>query len=113
MIPLTATPSRFSTILAFFFLGMMTDGVARWNFDSVLETPQQISQGGTSGSILPAFNMTLFNATMSAAAIASAKAQVASLSSDVIMNVTLVWDPIPANISLYFNGFALLVDDGW
>lgn len=43
LIPGTGFPSKLSALMQAFLLGMFLNGVARWGFDSILQTAAQVS----------------------------------------------------------------------
>ncbi|GAA6060100.1 hypothetical protein JCM10212_003508 [Sporobolomyces blumeae] len=69
LMPGTAFVTRPSAIFQGFLLGLFLDGIARWGFDSIVETTESLIGDGTLGTSLPVFltNSTTFvyNATES------------------------------------------------
>ncbi|GAA6029243.1 hypothetical protein JCM8097_003583 [Rhodosporidiobolus ruineniae] len=95
LIPGTAFVTRPSAIFQGFLTGLFLNGIARWGFDSILETPASLVGDGTSGSPLPVF---LTNSTNFAAAVG--EGVIRWMSADEAGADAATWD-----------GFALLVDD--
>ncbi|KAG8744691.1 hypothetical protein FRC10_009605 [Ceratobasidium sp. 414] len=94
--PLTAFPTRLSAIYQAFLLGMFLQGVAKFGFDSILQTAAELRRDAPLGSSLPSFitnSTTVFPANLA--------------------NVSVAWDPISAELanSEGWNEFSLLVDD--
>lgn len=94
--PGTAILTRPSAVFQGFLLGMLQDGVARWGFESILQTPSELIGDAATGSALPGF---LTNSTNFARTAA--------------VSGTIQFVPIPANMTAAheYDGFALLVDD--
>ncbi|KAG8716014.1 hypothetical protein FRC11_011270 [Ceratobasidium sp. 423] len=95
LIPLTAVPSRVSAVCQAFLLGMFLQGVAKFDFDSILQTAAELQRDASLGSSLPSF------VTNSSAAISS------------LTNASISWNAISSELSDSegWNGFSLLVDD--
>ncbi|CAE6524352.1 unnamed protein product [Rhizoctonia solani] len=93
--PLTAVPSRVSAVCQAFLLGMFLQGVAKFDFDSILQTAAELQRDAPLGSSLPSF------ITNSSTAIFS------------LTNASINWDAISSELSDSegWNGFSLLVDD--
>ncbi|QRW05003.1 LCCL domain protein [Ceratobasidium sp. AG-Ba] len=94
--PLTGFPTRLSAIYQAFLLGMFLQGVAKFGFDSILQTAAELRRDAPLGSSLPSF------VTNSSAVIPSS-----------FGNATIAWNAISAELtnSEGWNGFSLLVDD--
>ncbi|GAA5848811.1 hypothetical protein JCM3766R1_005315 [Sporobolomyces carnicolor] len=94
LMPGTAFVTRPSAIFQGFLLGLFLQGVGRWGFDSILETPASLVGDGTFGTSIPEF---LTNST------------------NFLSNATAVvrWKSIAeANVEAeLWDGFELLVDD--
>ncbi|GAA6019324.1 hypothetical protein JCM10207_001262 [Rhodosporidiobolus poonsookiae] len=95
LIPGTAFVTRPSAIFQGFLTGLFLNGIARWGFDSILETPASLVGDGSLGSSLPIF---LTNSSTFAAA--AAEGVIRWMSPDEAGVASEGWD-----------GFALLVDD--
>ncbi|KIP12412.1 hypothetical protein PHLGIDRAFT_123962 [Phlebiopsis gigantea 11061_1 CR5-6] len=93
LMPGTAFPTRLSAIYQGFLLGMFLNGVAAFDFASILETVADLRRDAALGSALPSFSTTAatFNASIS------------------LVNQTIAWNPITDTAD--WDGFALLVDD--
>ncbi|KAJ1311648.1 hypothetical protein OPQ81_010124 [Rhizoctonia solani] len=93
--PLTAVPSRVSAVCQAFLLGMFLQGVAKFGFDSILQTATELQRDAPFGSSLPSF------VTNSSTIISS------------LTNASISWNAIPSELSDSegWNGFSLLVDD--
>lgn len=84
--PGTAFVTRPSAFFQAFLLGMFLNGVARWGFDSLLQTAESLRGDAALGTELPAFTN--------------------------ITDATVVsWEAIPSELTGSWDGFALLVDD--
>ncbi|EJD55071.1 hypothetical protein AURDEDRAFT_109546 [Auricularia subglabra TFB-10046 SS5] len=94
LIPLTAFPTRPSAVYQAFCLGMFLNGVAKFKFDSILQTPAELRRDAPLGSSLPIFltNSTSFNASI-------------PLSQQVLQ-----WNTFP-DTEEGWNGFSLIIDD--
>ncbi|KAG9127371.1 hypothetical protein FRC07_014535 [Ceratobasidium sp. 392] len=94
--PLTAFPTRLSAIYQAFLLGMFLQGVAKFGFDSILQTAAELRRDAPLGSSLPAF---VTNSTITFPAS--------------LANVSVAWSPISTELTDTegWNGFSLLVDD--
>jgi hypothetical protein len=53
--PGTAFVTRPSAIFQGFLLGLFLEGIGRWGFDSILETPASLIGDGTLGTSIPQF----------------------------------------------------------
>lgn len=53
LLPGTALQTRPSLLYQGLLVGLFLNGIARWGFDSVLQTPSQLLNGAPSGSLLP------------------------------------------------------------
>ncbi|CUA77503.1 putative protein YIL067C [Saccharomyces cerevisiae S288c] [Rhizoctonia solani] len=95
LMPLTAVPSRVSAVCQAFLLGMFLQGVAKFGFDSILQSAAELQRDAPLGSSLPSFY------TNSSTLISS------------LTNTSISWDAISSELSDSegWNGFSLLVDD--
>ncbi|KDN39566.1 LOW QUALITY PROTEIN: hypothetical protein RSAG8_08722, partial [Rhizoctonia solani AG-8 WAC10335] len=95
LMPLTAVPSRVSAICQAFLLGMFLQGVAKFGFDSILQTATELRRDAPLGSSLPSF-------------VTNASTIISDLT-----NTSISWDAISSELSDSegWNGFSLLVDD--
>ncbi|PAV22276.1 LCCL domain-containing [Pyrrhoderma noxium] len=93
IMPITAFPTRLSAIYQAFFLGMFLNGVAAFDFDSILQTAEELRRDAAIGTVLPTFitNSTTYNASIP------------------WINQTIAWDAIVDTAD--WDGFSLLVDD--
>lgn len=93
LIPGTGFPTRLSAIYQGFLLGMFLNGVAAFDFDSILQTAADLVRDAPLGTDLPTFatNSTTLNASLP------------------LVNQTIFWHTFPANDT--WDGFSLLVDD--
>ena len=91
----TAFVTRPSAIFQGFLVGLFLQGAARWGFDSILETVEQLVGDGTFGTSLPVFltNSTTFAAAATQGVISWMTIEEAGVTSEG-------WD-----------GYSLLVDD--
>jgi hypothetical protein len=103
LLPFCAPPTRLSTIYAFILLGVMLDGISRWQFDSILQTVAEIARDGAVGTELPTFAMDGYNMTVNATTLAT---------ETVNRTISVMWNAIPAEFENSWNGFQLIVDDG-
>ncbi|CAE6453930.1 unnamed protein product [Rhizoctonia solani] len=95
LMPLTAVPSRVSAVCQAFLLGMFLQGVAKFGFDSILQTAAELRRDAPLGSSLPSF------VTNSSTIISN------------LTNTSISWNAISSELldSEGWNGFSLLVDD--
>jgi len=95
ILPCTAFPTRLSAIYQGFFLGMFLNGVAAFDFDSILQTSAELQRDAPAGTVLPTFltNSSTWNASIP------------------FTNQSIFWNDIPAAANNTWNGFSLLVDD--
>ncbi|KZW02660.1 hypothetical protein EXIGLDRAFT_816420 [Exidia glandulosa HHB12029] len=94
LMPLTAFPTRPSAAYQAFCLGMFLNGIAKFKFDSFLQTPAELRRDAPLGSSLPVFltNSTSYNASVP------------------LQSQTLFWDTFP-NTDEGWNGYSLVIDD--
>lgn len=57
LVPGTSFQNRPSLIYQGLLIGLFINGIARWGFDSILQTPAELSQGMQKGSLLPAISV--------------------------------------------------------
>ncbi|PVF97601.1 hypothetical protein CPB86DRAFT_760022 [Serendipita vermifera] len=93
IIPLTAFPTRLSSIYQAFCLGMFLNGAAKFGLDSILQTADELRRDAPLGSDLPSFLTT--SATWN--------------TSIPLTSQTLQWQGFPNGSS--WDSYALLVDD--
>lgn len=103
LIPGTALQTRPSLFFQGLLVGWFINGVARWDFASVLQTPDELRGDAQLGSPLPTILTPLLalaaNATLSAAVDATA----------AVSNITFQWEPPPASGN--YDGISMLVND--
>ncbi|GAA5848300.1 hypothetical protein JCM8547_004472 [Rhodosporidiobolus lusitaniae] len=95
LIPGTAFVTRPSAIFQGFLTGLFLNGIARWGFDSILETPASLVGDGALGTALPVF---LTNSSTAVESLAEGVVRWMGVSEAGVEGEG--WD-----------GFALLVDD--
>ncbi|KAH7345199.1 hypothetical protein B0J17DRAFT_638788 [Rhizoctonia solani] len=95
LMPITAVPSRVSAVCQAFLLGMFLQGVAKFGFDSILQTAAELRRDAPLESPLPSF------VTNSSSTISN------------LTNTSISWNAISSELldSEGWNGFSLLVDD--
>lgn len=84
-LPGTSLQTRPSLLYQGILVGLFINGIARWGFDSLLQTPGQLLQGGELGSLLPEISAPLISDT----------------------NITFAF----ADIAEGFDGVSVLVND--
>lgn len=85
LLPGTAMQNRPSLIYQGLLVGLFINGIARWGFDSILQTPGQLLGDGQLGSDLPSIVNSAINAN----------------------NISFSWGPIADN----YDGMSILVND--
>lgn len=85
LLPGTAMQNRPSLLYQGLLVGLFINGIARWGFDSVLQTAAQLQGDALLGSALPNITAPVFGAN----------------------NVTFTWPPIPDK----YDGLSVLVND--
>lgn len=70
-------------------LGLFLNGAARWGFDSVLQTVDEVRRDAALGSDLPSFALTSLDPS----------------------NPLITWSAIPESLTSSWDGFALLIND--
>lgn len=105
LLPLAALPNRFSTVMAFILLGIMSDGVSRFGFDSILQNSADLLRDGIRGTGVPQFNMDLYNTTFESNITRFAN------SDQTFLTLTVSWNPIPSDLKQSWVGFSVIVDD--
>ncbi|KAH8923081.1 hypothetical protein BT69DRAFT_190869, partial [Atractiella rhizophila] len=89
--PGTAFKTRVSALLQAFLLGMFLNGVARWDYDAIFQTPDELRGDATFGTDVPSFatNDTNFQPNQR----------------------VISWPSIPSDLTSSWSGHSLLVDD--
>lgn len=87
LIPGTAMQNRPSLLYQGLLIGLFINGIARWGFDSILQTPGDLIGDGPLGTLLPQI----------AAPLVGAAAR----------NITFTWGAIPRD----YDGISILVND--
>ncbi|KAI9337875.1 hypothetical protein DFJ73DRAFT_628761, partial [Zopfochytrium polystomum] len=111
LVPMAGFATQLSTILGWVALGIASDGVARWGFDSLLQTTDELRRDGALGSGTPQF---VVNATFFAngTAVSTEPPVVGGVRLDGFRNVSIGWaDGAVSRKSAGYSGFSLLVDD--
>lgn len=85
LVPGTAMQNRPSLLYQGLLVGLFINGIARWGYDSILQTPADLLQDGQLGSMLPTILPPIITAT----------------------NITFKWAPIPKK----YDGISILVND--
>ncbi|KAK5726308.1 hypothetical protein LTR17_012837 [Elasticomyces elasticus] len=57
LLPGTSFQNRPSLVFQGLLVGMFINGIARWGFDSILQTPSELLQGAQGGTLLPAISV--------------------------------------------------------
>ncbi|TKA29510.1 hypothetical protein B0A50_03523 [Salinomyces thailandicus] len=92
LLPGTCFQNRPSLLYQGLLVGLFINGIARWGFDSILQTPSELSQGAQKGTPLPAVS-------------------VLGLGSS---NITFNLGPLPkwdSKTEMLFDGISVLVND--
>lgn len=92
LLPGTSVPTRASLLYQGILLGLFVNGVARWGFASILETPDSLRSDSAFDSMVPSI-------TESVSAGADA----------LISNISFTWALPPAGLAL--DGISILVND--
>ncbi|CDZ98196.1 LCCL domain [Phaffia rhodozyma] len=94
--PALGFATRVSAGLQALLLGIFSDGVAKFGYDSILQTASELRRDAALGSTLPSFiaNSTRF-----------------SLNQTGLGSLTVAWEPIPADLVNVWDGFSLLLND--
>ncbi|PHH67796.1 hypothetical protein CDD82_1111 [Ophiocordyceps australis] len=94
LLPGTSMQTRPSLLYQGFLLGLFINGVARWGFDPVLQTSQDLQGDGQRDTLLPTIAEPTINLGNGPGSLS---------------NVTFTWDT-PADVQMY-DGFSVLVND--
>lgn len=92
LLPGTSFQNRPSLIYQGLLNGLFINGIARWGFDSILQTPDELLQGVTEGTLLPAISVLAIGAR----------------------NITFDLGPLPvfdAKMKVSWDGISVLVND--
>lgn len=94
-LPGTSIQTRPALLYQGILVGLFINGIARWGFDPVLQTTEDLRQDGPWNSLLPSIYEPLIQlATTSTLPFATS-------------NITFTWPPVPAP----FDGMSVLVND--
>jgi hypothetical protein len=107
LIPGTAMQTRVSLLFQGLLFGWFINGAARWGFDAILQTPDELQNDAQLGSALPEIlepiiSLATANATATAAAVVSATATALS-------SITFKWGAVPVGGT--YDGISVLVND--
>ncbi|KAI6782892.1 LCCL domain-containing protein [Emericellopsis cladophorae] len=94
LLPGTSMQTRPSLVYQGLLIGLFINGIARWNFDAVLQTPGELRGDAQLGTELPVINTP---------SIALAN------STDMSSNITFIWEAPSKQKS--FDGISILVND--
>ena len=86
LLPGTAMQTRPSLLYQGLLVGLFIDGIARWGFDSILQTPAELQGDALTGSALPNISHPVIAGTS---------------------DISFTWDPIPKG----YDGMSILVND--
>lgn len=92
LLPGTSFQNRPSLVYQGLLVGLFVNGIARWGFDSILQTPYELLQGAQRGSLLPVVSVLAVGAR----------------------NITFDLGPLPrwdAKAKLVYDGISVLVND--
>ncbi|KAK4542281.1 hypothetical protein LTR36_006934 [Oleoguttula mirabilis] len=92
LLPGTSFQNRPSLVYQGLLVGLFVNGIARWGFDSILQTPGELLQGAQRGSLLPVVSVLAMGAR----------------------NITFNLGPLPrwdAKAKLLYDGISVLVND--
>ncbi|KAK1719549.1 LCCL domain-containing protein [Colletotrichum lupini] len=92
LLPGTSMQTRTSLFYQGMLLGLFVNGIARWGFDSVLQTPDELREDGPFNSLLPQIAKPIFS------------------TGSFEPSVTFSW-LVPPNIANEFDGISALVND--
>jgi len=92
-LPGTSLQTRPSLLYQGLLVGLFINGVARWGFDSILQTADALREDGAFGSLVPNISASATPATGSGSN----------------MTLSLAWDLPPASANM--NGISILVND--
>lgn len=95
-LPGTSMQTRPALLYQGILVGLFINGIARWGFDPVLQTTEDLRQDGPWNSLLPQIYKPLIQLASSPTTLAFATS-----------NITFTWPPIPAP----FDGMSVLVND--
>ena len=91
LLPGTSMQTRPSLIYQGILVGLFINGIARWGYDSLLQTPAQLFEGDQKGTPLPEIQVPIINAGAAGTAA----------------NITFLWEGIPTD----WDGISVLVND--
>lgn len=105
LLPGTSMQTRPSLVYQGLLVGLFINGIARWGFDSVLQTPDALQGDAQLGSELPTI-------PSPAIALASNASSIASDNVTSSSNITFTWDPPTGGVDgSAFDGISILVND--
>ncbi|KAJ4211856.1 hypothetical protein NW759_012144 [Fusarium solani] len=90
LLPGTSVQTRSSLLYQGILLGLFVNGIARWGFDSVLQTPADLRQDGAFNSFVPTIDTPVIASTPTG------------------FNISFSWQGPPTPL---FNGISVLVND--
>ncbi|KAM0421269.1 hypothetical protein ACHAPT_010991 [Fusarium lateritium] len=90
LLPGTSVQTRSSLLYQGILLGLFVNGIARWGFDSVLQTPADLRQDGAFNSLVPTIDTPVITSTSTG------------------FNISFSWQGPPTPL---FNGISVLVND--
>ncbi|EMC93964.1 hypothetical protein BAUCODRAFT_141375 [Baudoinia panamericana UAMH 10762] len=92
LLPGTSFQNRPSLLYQGLLVGLFVNGIARWGFDSILQTPGELFQGAQQGTLLPAVSVLAIGAS----------------------NITFNLGPLPQyerKADVFWDGISVLVND--
>ena len=90
LLPGTSVQTRSSLLYQGILLGLFVNGIARWGFDSVLQTPADLRQDGAFNSFVPTIDTPVIASTPTG------------------FNISFSWEGSPTPL---LNGISVLVND--
>jgi len=115
LLPGTALQNRPSLLYQGLLVGLFINGIARWGYDSILQTPASMLEDGQLGSELPGILPPVIHQNsmgMVGAAGAGAASALFGIAAAMgaVPNITFTWTPsIPTHLG--YDGISILVND--
>jgi len=113
LLPGTALQNRPSLLYQGLLVGLFINGIARWGYDSILQTPASMLEDGQLGSELPGILPPVIHQNLMAmggGGVGSAASALFGIAAAAVPNITFTWTPaIPTHLG--YDGISILVND--
>jgi len=111
LLPGTALQNRPSLLYQGLLVGLFINGIARWGFDSILQTPASMLEDGQLGSELPGILPPVIHQNLpSMSGVGGVAEALFGIATAALPNITFTWTPsIPTHLG--YDGISILVND--